>query len=253
VLIGSGEQERDVRQFLSRYGVKIRKNAVLAYDGILSLSPNAFHTLSPEAYSLESITFLKKEFNGRVRSACIHLDEKTPHIHFSLVPVIKKKDGIIRLCARDYMNRAKMRGMQKRYFEHMSCAFPELKLEPPKYGVKTTHTKVSDFYRELELAKKNLIEASVIEMKEVISERFLESISIVKSEFDELMNNCTADGKNELRAVKERIDSQLYSHNLKSNHDFSKRIKEACDKSQADDAVSKELKNRTSNTAKFRR
>lgn len=76
----------------------IRKNAVLAVEGILSASPEYFRPGKAQEYGsydperLEdwveaSKTWLTQKYGDRVVSAVLHLDEATPHIQFVLVPL----------------------------------------------------------------------------------------------------------------------------------------------------------------------
>lgn len=76
----------------------IRKNAVLAVEGILSASPEYFRPGNAQEYGayepdrLEdwveaSKTWLTQKYGDRVVSAVLHLDEATPHIQFVLVPL----------------------------------------------------------------------------------------------------------------------------------------------------------------------
>ena len=229
-LMGSGNSEKDVRKVLSDHHVKVRKNAVLAFDGILSLSPIAFERLSSEDYAKAAVQFLKDEFKGRVRTAHLHLDEKTPHIHFTLVPLMKKKGGPVRLCARDYMNRVKMRGMQKRYFDFMNNMFPELKLEPPRHGVKATHTKVSEFYRLIEDSKQKLLLNITSELNKHLSKRLNDNVRMIRSAFDKALESSSKEAMIELNKARELIEHELLKQherdNVESNNEFLQKIKE---------------------------
>jgi len=76
----------------------IRKNAVLAVEGILSASPEYFRPDQPQKsgsydavrldqWALASKRWLQAKYGDRVVSAVLHLDESTPHIQFVLVPL----------------------------------------------------------------------------------------------------------------------------------------------------------------------
>lgn len=43
-----------------------------------------------------------------VLSAWVHMDETTPHMHFSFVPVVKNENGTERLCAKEVINRTEL-------------------------------------------------------------------------------------------------------------------------------------------------
>lgn len=81
-----------------------RKNAVLAVEVIMTASPLAFtKAASPAAFADLTMAWVEQTFGpGRVCAACLHLDEKTPHIHAFVVPWVdtpvakrgrKPKDG----------------------------------------------------------------------------------------------------------------------------------------------------------------
>lgn len=245
VLIGSGNPEEDVRKVLSEHHVNVRKNAVLAFDGILSLSPIAFEKLSPEDYSKAAVQFLKDEFKGRVRSAHLHLDEKTPHIHFTLVPLMQKKGGPVRLCGRDYMNRVKMRGMQKRYFEFMNHTFPNLKLEPPKHGVKTTHTKVSEFYRLIEDSKQKFLSNITLELNKQLSDRLDGNIRMIRGAFDKTLESASVEALEELNKARELIEDELLKQyerdNTTSRNSFLQAIKETIKDLDEEEVIKQQL------------
>ena len=70
-------------------GQKIRKNAVLAYEVVLSFSPSALNRIPPEEWVFSSCSWLADAFGGLVNiiDVAVHLDEKTPHIHAVVVPI----------------------------------------------------------------------------------------------------------------------------------------------------------------------
>jgi chromosome segregation ATPase len=114
----------------------------------------------------DSLEWLRKEVeNDNVVSAVLHLDEKTPHIHATVVPIVsgerrkakteknaegkkkykKKKPNAARLCADDMTAREKLKGYQNSYAEAMA-----------KYGLKrgvegseARHITTQQYYREL--------------------------------------------------------------------------------------------------------
>ncbi|WP_016959202.1 plasmid recombination protein, partial [Enterovibrio norvegicus] len=84
ILKGDDNLERRVKNALEVCKIKPRKNAVLAMDGIMSLSPEMFSTgTDTKVFIEESDKFLKEKFGQRYLSGVAHLDEKTPHIHFT--------------------------------------------------------------------------------------------------------------------------------------------------------------------------
>lgn len=158
ILIGSGDGEKDVKRLIDKHKLKTRKNSVIAYDGLLTLSPSAFEKVSVDDFRKVALEFLDIEFKNRVTTAYLHLDESTPHLQFYMCPIVKNKgDSVARLSARDYMNKKKMSGLQRRFYKHMAAKLPGAELSPPKHGSTAEHTKISHFYELLERDQNGLV------------------------------------------------------------------------------------------------
>ena len=82
-------------------GQRIRSNAVLGVELLLSASPEYFRPSAPqqagtydtdrlEAWSQATTKWLNEQYGSRVIKATLHLDEATPHIHALLVPLDDK-------------------------------------------------------------------------------------------------------------------------------------------------------------------
>ena len=103
-LVGSADLATSIADVMRKAGIdqtKLRKDAVVANDILLTVSPEWFRPDDPEAYGtwndarLESFkaeaqAMLKKTFGARVVAAVLHLDEATPHIQAVIVPVMRK-------------------------------------------------------------------------------------------------------------------------------------------------------------------
>ena len=113
----------------------------------------------------DSLKWLQDTFGKEnVVSVVLHMDERTPHLHASIVPIVtgerrkvrsktpedgkrtyRKKANAMRLCADDVLNRDKMIGYHDSYAEAMS-----------KYGLKrdvrgsdARHTTTAQYYRNI--------------------------------------------------------------------------------------------------------
>ena len=104
----------------------------------------------------DTVDWLKKEFGEKnVVSAVLHMDEKTPHIHASVVPIVtgqrrKAKEGsknksTVRLCADDIMTKTKMVEYQDNYAEAMS----KYGLERGIRGSEARHITTGEYYRDI--------------------------------------------------------------------------------------------------------
>lgn len=109
-LIGSGNVVEDVQKRLDQVEIKPRKNACQAVEFVITASPEFYHlqkvdhpdkpgikTLygdhkSLRAYEQAALEWFKQTYGSEnVVSANRHMDEKTPHLHVFVVPIIRKE------------------------------------------------------------------------------------------------------------------------------------------------------------------
>ncbi len=112
-------------------------------------------------------------------AAHLHMDEKTPHMHVTLVPIVKgerkrrkreeqakkryrKKpaDGV-RLCADDIMSRLKLKSYQDSY----AAAMAKYGLQRGIDGSEARHVSTQQYYRDIKRQTKEL-KAEVVELQE---------------------------------------------------------------------------------------
>ncbi|EPJ2748364.1 MULTISPECIES: MobV family relaxase [Vibrio] len=182
--IGSSNLVADVKKRLEVVSKKPRKNAVLAMDGVLTLSPSLFHTgthkeqvATLKKFVVASKRWLITTFGSNVVNAVLHRDETSPHIHFTVVPAQQTPSGGYKLNARDMFNKETLHDFQRNYFESMKCHFPDLL--PPKYKEKTTHKKLKEFYvgiNQIEGIIGDFIDSEFHKQKSEICENMKESI-----------------------------------------------------------------------------
>jgi hypothetical protein len=102
-LIGTGDLAADVRMRLKVAGInpaKLRKNGVIAYEAILTASPEFFEqgTADEQRERLDrwivaQVEWAKARYGAnRIASLVLHLDEKTPHQHLVVLPLVYKAD-----------------------------------------------------------------------------------------------------------------------------------------------------------------
>ena len=122
----------------------------------------------------DNMNWLRKTFGSEnLVSAVLHLDEKTPHIHATVVPIVtgerrkakseqsktgkkyrKKNFNTARLCADDVMARDKLKYYQDSYAEAMQ----KYGLQRGIDGSEARHISTQQFYRELFDKNENLKE-----------------------------------------------------------------------------------------------
>lgn len=155
VLVGSGNAETDVREALDVAGIqKLRKNGVIAVEAVLSASPS-FFAEDPQRlddWVDQSLAWLKKKHGENLVSACLHLDEQTPHIHAIIVPVDRsdrKKGPPARLnAARWFSGREKLSEAQTSYAEAVAPLGLERGMFKAHRGA--DHKTVKAYYVEAE-------------------------------------------------------------------------------------------------------
>lgn len=152
VLIGTGDQLADYDNRMADLGIeRVRKNAVLAVDHMLTASPEWFVDWDKEGKQLDrgklkkwaaaNVAWLQKNYGNNVVSATLHLDEQTPHIHAIVIPEVEGKLNARAL----YGGREKMSAWQDNYAQAMA----PLGLERGKKGSKAKHQTVKKYYDQV--------------------------------------------------------------------------------------------------------
>jgi len=83
----ASDLQEKLTAFYDGLGVKERSDNVLMMEFIVSASPEFFEkkTLAQvEGWAKHQVDFFEKKFPGQVKIAVLHLDEKTPHLHFMI-------------------------------------------------------------------------------------------------------------------------------------------------------------------------
>lgn len=148
---------------------KIGKNQVRAVRILLTGSPDDMKRIEQagklDEWCKDNLDWLKKTYGAdNIVSAVLHLDETTPHIHATMIPIVtgerrrkksedgqgKKKyrtksSGSARLCADDVMSRIKLKEYQNTYAEQMAKYGLQRGIE----GSKARHVATSQYYRDL--------------------------------------------------------------------------------------------------------
>ena len=117
------EAERQI----SVAGCRTRKDSVRLVEVLFTATPEFFQGKKlPEIrrYFEEALHFLKQyQAKETIISAVVHMDEKTPHMHLSFVPLTP--DG--RLSAKEIVgNKKKLSWWQDKFWEHMVLKYPDL-------------------------------------------------------------------------------------------------------------------------------
>ncbi len=161
---------------------KVGKNQVRAIRIMLSGSPDDMQRIVREGrldeWCADNMKYLAATFGKEnIVSADLHLDETSPHIHATLVPIVtterkrKKQEARAakryrtksaarpRLCADEVMSRAKLKEYQDTYATAMS----KYGLQRGIDGSKARHVTTREFYREVK-AMTDRLKADVTEL-----------------------------------------------------------------------------------------
>ena len=117
------EAERQI----SAAGCRTRKDSVRLVEVLFTATPEFFQGKKlPEIrqYFEEALHFLEQyQAKETIISAVVHMDENTPHMHLSFVPLTP--DG--RLSAKEIVgNKKKLSWWQDKFWEHMVLKYPDL-------------------------------------------------------------------------------------------------------------------------------
>lgn len=155
-----------INRVMSRAGIdpaKVRKDATLANDIMISVSPEWFRPDDPSAigtwdedrlraFVAEAKAMALKSFGPRIVSMDLHLDEATPHIHLVVVPIMPGKPDPAtgkktwRLSGKDMFDPAALQALQQTWEDRMSKhgVGPRLK------GSQARHITLKEYYGSLE-------------------------------------------------------------------------------------------------------
>ncbi len=189
----------------------------------------------------DSIQWLQQTFGKEnVVAAHLHMDEKTPHIHATVIPIVtgerrkakkeqsegkrkyRKKSNTVRLCADDLLNRQKLIG----YHDSYATVMTEYGLERGVRGSEARHTTTTQYYREVQKMNDTLdMETKRLQEQKAEAE---EELKQVKSEIrtDKLKSVAT----DTATALASSVGSLFGSGKMKSlerkNEDLQDRILE---------------------------
>lgn len=147
-LIGKGRNASDIlKARLKGFGIKPRKNAVLANEYVLTFSPEMKDKISIKDWVKANVEFMKAEHGKEgILTVDLHLDETTPHLHVLVAPLTEKEiRGKMRwrLAGKDFWGSPQLlRERQNRYSEAMK----KFGLERGLKGSKAAHKAIKEYY-----------------------------------------------------------------------------------------------------------
>ena len=220
---------------------KIGTNQVRAIRVLLSGTHEVMKTIEENKqlnnWCNDNLNWIKETFGEEnLVSAVLHMDEKTPHIHATIVPIVtgerrkandsqtykKKNLNNNRLCADDIMARNKLKHYQNTY----AMAMAKYGLRRGIEGSEAKHISTTEYYRNLHLQNQQLEQEKNNKQSELKSiEKNISSKKVIES----FTNALTGSKTKRLEQENEQMKSKLNTINT-SNDREKKKLYESVSK-----------------------
>ena len=230
---------------------KIGKNQVQAIRILLTGTHEDMVQIEKEGrldeWCQDNIDWLQKTYGiDNVVSVVLHMDESTPHLHATVIPIVeterkrKKKEEEVkrtyrkkapapRLSADDVMSRAKLKNYQNTY----AAAMQKYGLQRGIDGSEAQHISTHEYYRSLMLQGKSLQE----DVDELLKQREQEEKALAKvkaeKKTEELKNTAAKTATVALKGINSLLGSNKISKLEKENERLQGEI------SKRDDQIKK--------------
>ena len=222
---------------------KIGTNQVRAIRVLLSGTHEVMKTIEENKqlnnWCNDNLNWIKETFGEEnLVSAVLHMDEKTPHIHATVIPIVsgerrkakkentdsykKKNQNSNRLCADDVMARNKLKHYQNTYATVMAKYGLRRGIE----GSEAKHISTAEYYRNLHLQNQQLEQEKNNKQSELKSiEKNISSKKVIES----FTNALTGSKTKRLEQENEQMKSKLNTINT-SNDREKKKLYESVSK-----------------------
>ena len=189
----------------------------------------------------DNLKYLADTFGKEnIVSAVLHMDEQTPHIHATLVPIVKgerkrkkkeeqvkkryrkKPTDTIRLCADDIMTRAKLKSYQDTYAQTMSGYGLQRGID----GSEARHITTRQYYRDL-VQQTEQLQTDIVQLqdrKETAQEELKRAKKEVQTE--KLKGAATTAATNIAESVGSLFGSNKVKTLERENRDLHERVSE---------------------------
>ena len=122
-----GKYRAESNRLIEEYGCRTRKDSVRVVEVLITATLEFFNGKKKSEIRVHfqtALEFIEKYQDSKtILSAVVHMDEKTPHMHLSFVPITQ--DG--RLCAKEILgNKKKLTWWQDEFWKHMVEKYPDL-------------------------------------------------------------------------------------------------------------------------------
>ena len=186
-----GRYREEADRMIAAAHCRVRKDSVRVVEALVTASPEFFKDKTNReirAYFAYALKFLE----GRQRpdtflSAVVHMDEKTPHLHLTFVPLTKDN----RLCAKEIIgNRANLTKWQDDFHAYMVEKYPDLERGESASKTGRKHIPTRLFKQAVSLSKQaRAIEAALDGINPLnAGKKKEEALSMLKKWFPQMEN-----------------------------------------------------------------
>ena len=236
---------------------KIAKNQVQAIRIVLTGTHADMEQVDQtgrlDEWCQDNLNWLRKTYGAdNVVSAVLHMDEETPHIHATIVPIVQterkkqKKEQAVkkkyrskapapRLCADEVMSRANLIRYQDTYAEQMAA----YGLQRGIKGSEAQHISTHDYYRSL-IAQGEDLQANITQLlkeqekaREVIAEaeQAKKDLARIKAEakIEELKNSATKTATSALNGINSLLGGNKVNRLEKENAQLHREVEDLND------------------------
>ena len=135
-------------------GCRTRKDSVRVVEALVTAIPEFFQgkkRAEIRAFFEVALTFIEShQSKDTIISAVVHMDEKTPHMHLSFIPLTEDK----RLSAKDIVgNKKKLTWWQDEFWKHMVKKYPDLERGESASQTGRTHIPPRVFKEAVHLSR----------------------------------------------------------------------------------------------------
>lgn len=213
---------------IAEAGCRTRKDSVRVVEALVTASPEFFKgkkRAEIRTFFEGAVRFITKHQNkSTIISAVVHMDEKTPHMHLSFVPLTPDK----RLSAKDIVgNKKKLTWWQDSFWKHMVRKYPDLERGESASETGRTHIpprlfkEAAHLNRQRDMLMKLLGEVNPLNAKkksaeiEALLEQYIPGVERVQTQmrkYDAAYKALRAENaglKKQVNSSKESIKRQL--------------------------------------------
>jgi hypothetical protein len=125
--------------------------------------PKTLPPTESKSFFTSTYQFLVARYKGEnnVVSAHVHMDETTPHLHFSFIPIVKTSNGGEKLCAREVIYRGELQRFHKELSNHLAStlSYPVDVLNPKMLALMNANDEADARIKKLITEKRERKEA----------------------------------------------------------------------------------------------